>query len=67
MGNVWVLLVAGALVILRAVSLPAAQTHPAEVMLTVAALHVVTAAILLYTDVALGTLETEQQRRALVH
>lgn len=36
--------------------LPASQTHPAEVMLTVAALHVVTATILLYADMAFWTL-----------
>lgn len=63
MGNVWVLLVAGTLVILRAVSLPAAKTHPAEVMLTVAALHVVTATILLYADVTLGTLVGRKHRK----
>lgn len=43
--------------------LPATQTHPTEVMLTVAALHVVTAPILLYADVALWTLQRTQQKK----
>ena len=34
---------------------PVPQTHPAEVVLAVIALHVVTAAILLDADIALGT------------
>lgn len=56
MSNVWVLLVARALIVFGSMGLPATQTHPTEVMLAVAALHVVTAPILLYADVALWTL-----------
>jgi len=34
---------------------PVAETHPTEIVLTVVTLHVVTASILLDTDVTLGT------------
>ena len=43
-----------ALVVFRPVSPPVAETHPAEVVLTVEALHVVAASVLLDADVALG-------------
>ena len=36
-------------------SSPVAETHPAEVVLAVVALHVVAAAVLLDADIALGT------------
>jgi len=36
------------------VSSPVAETHPAEVVFAVEALHVVAAAVLLDTDIALG-------------
>jgi len=53
-GNVGIVLVAGALVVLGAVRLPVAQAHPAEVVLTIKALHVVAAAVLFDADVTLG-------------
>ena len=34
---------------------PVAETHPAEVVFAVEALHVVTASVLLNADIALGT------------
>ena len=34
---------------------PVAQTHPAEVVFTVEALHVIAPAVLLNTDIAFGT------------
>lgn len=49
-GQVGVLLITAALIILGAVRLPVAETHPAEVVATRAALHVVAAAVLLYAD-----------------
>lgn len=49
-----VLLVPAALVILAAVVLPVAETHPTEVVLALGALHVVTAAVLLDTSMAAG-------------
>ena len=36
-------------------SSPVAETHPAEVVFAVEALHVVTASVLLNADIALGT------------
>lgn len=52
--NIWILLVPGALVVLRPVSSPVAQAHPTEVVLAVVALHVVAAAVLLDANIALG-------------
>lgn len=54
-GQVRVYFVAAALVILGAVRLPVTKADPAEVMSACATLHVIAAAILLYADLALGT------------
>lgn len=51
-----ILLVAGALVVLGAVILPVTQTHPAEIVFTVVALHMIAAAILLDADIAFGAI-----------
>lgn len=51
-GNVRILFVARTLVVLGAVRLPVADAHPAEIVLTVEALHVIAAAVLLDADVA---------------
>lgn len=53
-GHVRVLLVSRATVVFRSVGLPVAQTHPAKVVLTTVALHVVAPAVLLYADLTLG-------------
>lgn len=55
MRNVRVFLVPRALVVLGTVRLPVPQAHPAKVVLTVEALHVVAAAVLLDADVTLWT------------
>lgn len=54
-GYVRVFLVARAAVILGAMSLPVTEAHPAEIVLAPVTLHVVASAILLYTNLALGT------------
>lgn len=54
-GDIRVLLVARALVVLAAVRLPVAHAHPAEVVLAVEALHVIAAAVLLDANVTLWT------------
>ena len=53
--NVRILLVTRATVVLGAMSLPVAKTHPAEIVLAAIALHMVAASIFLYTNLALGT------------
>ena len=53
--NIGIFLVTRAAVILGAMGLPVAQTHPAEIVFASIALHMVTASIFLYTNLALGT------------
>lgn len=53
-GNIGIVLVAGAFIIFGAVRLPIAQAHPAEVVLTIEALHMIAAAVLLDAYVTLG-------------
>jgi hypothetical protein len=57
---VWIVLVAGALIVLGAVRLPVPKAHPAEVVLTTVALHVVAAAVLLDANMALWALQSTQ-------
>ena len=54
MRNVGVFLVARTLVVLGPVRLPVPETHPAEVVLAVKALHMIAAPVLLDADVTLG-------------
>lgn len=54
--NIWVLFVSRALVIFGAVTLPIAQAHPAEIVFTTKALHVIAATILLDANVTLWTI-----------
>lgn len=61
MSNIRVFLVSGAFIILTAMGLPIAQTHPAKFMLTVVTLHVIAAAVFLYANVALWTLKSTYQ------
>lgn len=52
-GNVRIFLIPRTFVVLRPVRLPIAEAHPAEVVLAVEALHVVTAAVLFDANVTL--------------
>lgn len=54
-GNIGILLVARALVVLRSVRLPVADAHPAEIVFAIEALHVIAAAVLLNADVTART------------
>ena len=54
-GHIWILLVARTPVVFGSVRLPIAQAHPAKVVLATVALHMITAAVLLYANLALGT------------
>lgn len=47
--------IATALIILRAMTFPIAQAHPAEVMFTGATLHVIATSIFLYANLTFGT------------
>lgn len=54
MSNIGIVLVPRALIVFGPMLLPVAEAHPTEIVLTVVALHVITTAILLDDDVALG-------------
>ena len=56
-----------ALVVFRPVSPPVAETHPAEVVLAVIALHVVATPVLLDANVAFGTLWKHNTQGLLAH
>lgn len=54
-GNVGIFLVARTFVIFRSMGLPISKAHPAKVVLTVEALHMITATVLFDANVTLGT------------
>lgn len=57
MCDVWIFFVSWTLIILATMCFPISKAHPAEIMFTVVTLHVITATILLYTDMTFWTLE----------
>ena len=62
MSNVWIFFISRAFVVFRAVCFPVSEAHPAEIMFAIIALHVIAATILLYADVAFGTLQQQASR-----
>ena len=54
--NVRVFLIPGTLIILRPMIFPISETHPAEVMFTIVALHMIASTILLDADVTFRAL-----------
>lgn len=53
---VWILFIPGTFVVFGAVRFPVAQAHPAEVVLTAKALHMITAAVLFDAYVTFGAI-----------
>lgn len=65
--NVRVLFIPRTLVVLGAVSLPAAEAHPAKVVFAVIALHVVAASVLLDTNVTFRALKQQKTLEPWLH
>lgn len=61
-GNIRILLVARAFIIFGTMSFPVSQAHPTEIMLTVAALHVITTTVFFDTDMTFGALRTGKEK-----
>lgn len=57
--DVWIFFVTRTLVILTTMCFPIPKAHPAEVVLTIVALHVIAATILLYADMTFWTLKED--------